>query len=102
MRVIPVVSIERPIMAARKRHHHKMDGMYEGHVNRRHQEMKDAGMINEDKNAVANMPQGVMYKPWPGRYDGFDSDLDDSISGVNRQIEMDESVAKRYNEPKKW
>lgn len=76
--------------------------MYEGSSERRHQEMRDAGMIHEDKQAVANMPQGVMYKPWPGAYQGFDARLDDTISGVNRQIDMDDAVAKRFNVPKKW
>jgi hypothetical protein len=89
-------------MAAKKRHHHEMGGMYEGNAGRRHQEMKDAGMIHEDKQAVANMPQGVMYKPWPSSYVGLDSRLDDTISGVNRQMDMDDREAKRHNVPKKW
>ncbi len=93
-------------MAEKKRHHgskhHKLEGMYEGHSERRHREMRDAGMISEDKSAIANMPQMVEYKGWPGHYNGFDSHLDDTIEGINRQQREDESVAKRHNAPKKW
>lgn len=80
----------------------KFHGMYEGSSERRHQEMKDAGMIHEDKSAVANMPQGVMYKSWPKSNVGLDSRLDDTISGIDRQMNMDDSAAKRHNVPKKW
>lgn len=89
-------------MAAKKRHHASHKGMYEGHNERRRQEMRDAGMIHEDKSAVANMPQGVEYRPWPSAHVGFDSFLDDTIAGVNRQMDRDESEAKRHNVPKKW
>ncbi len=48
------------------------------------------------------MPQNVRYHDWPGAYKGFDSNLDDTISGINKQMDMDESEAKRNNVPKKW
>ena len=84
---------------ARKRHH---DGEYAGEKMRRHQEMKDAGMLHDDKSAVANMPQDVKYKPWGNDFKGFDSYLNDDISGINKQMDMDEAGAKRHNVPKKW
>jgi hypothetical protein len=87
---------------AAKRHHSSHKGMYEGHNERRKQEMKDAGMISEDKSAIANMPQEVKYMPYGGDYKGFDSDIDDTISGIRKQMDMDESTAKRHNVPKKW
>jgi len=76
--------------------------MYEGHSERRHREMKDAGMISEDKSAIANMPQHVEYKGWPRAHEGFDSNIDDTIAGINQQMDRDESHAKRHNVPKKW
>lgn len=79
-----------------------MEGMYEGHAGRRHQEMEDAGMIREDKQAVANMPQEVMYKPWPRADHGLDSRLDDTISGIDRQMDMDMSDARRHMKPTKY
>lgn len=84
---------------AKKRHH---DGEYAGAESRRKTEMRDAGMLHEDKSAVANMPQSVMYKPWGNDFRGFDSNLNDDISGINRQQREDEGVAKRHNDPKKW
>lgn len=79
---------------AKKRH-------YEGE-SRRKSEMRSAGMIHDDRQAVANMPQSVMYKPWGNSFKGFDSNLDDTISGIDRQMDRDESTAKRHNVPKKW
>ena len=81
---------------AKKRHH---DSMYN---ERRHSEMMDAGMIREDKSAVTNMPQGVMYKPWGGKYDELDHGQDDTIRGIDMQRNEDHAVAKRHNNPSKW
>lgn len=90
-------------MAAKKRHHHSMSGAYEGHGQRRHQEMHDAGMIREDHNAVANMPQEVMMKPWnKPSYGMMDEKIDDTISGINRQMGHDESQGKRGMLPRKY
>lgn len=100
---LSTVTIERPIMAAKKRYYSaKSEGMYEGPEERRKQEMRDAGMITEDKNAIANMPQDVRYHDWPGNYRNFDADIDDTIKGINKQMDMDDNVAKKYNVPKKW
>lgn len=83
---------------AKKRFH----GEYEGMENRRKSEMRDGGMLTDDKSAIANMPQNVRYHDWGGNYKGFDSNLDDTISGINKQMDMDEAEAKRHNMPKKW
>jgi hypothetical protein len=97
-------------MAKKKHHHeekrhekkHEMHGMYEGHNERRHQEMKDAGMISEDKHAVANMPQHVVYRDWPRADRGLDSRLDDKISGIDRQMDEDLKGARRHCNPTKY
>ena len=84
---------------AKKRHY---DGEYSGEKMRRKMEMSDAGMLHDDKSAVANMPQDVKYRPWGNDFTGFDSNIDDTISGINQQQRMDEGEAKRHNVPKKW
>ena len=92
-------------MAKKKHHHemkHEMHGMYEGMAGRRHQEMKDAGMISEDKSAVANMPQNVIMRAWPRADMGLDSRLDDKISGVNKQMDEDLKGARRHMDPTKY
>lgn len=84
---------------AKKRHH---DGEYSGMESRRKTEMRDAGMLHEDKSAIANMPQSVIMRPWGNDFKGFDSSIDDTISGINKQQREDESGAKRHNVPKSW
>ena len=83
-----------------KRHHHKQ-GYYEGDMNRRHQEMMDAGMIREDRSAVANMPQGVEMKSYPMERDYMPEMLDDSIRSVDEQINADNAGRKKDFKPKK-
>src|SRR3990172_206293 len=80
---------------------HELQGHYEGYKGRRHEEMRDAGMISEDHNAIANMPQQVMMKPWPkgGYYEP--SVLDDTIRGVNEQMDADGVQMKKGFNPHK-
>lgn len=89
---------------AGKRHHHSMKGAYEGHEGRRHQEMKDAGMIHEDKSQVANMPQMVKYHAWPSpsNYGVGDGSFGDDIASVNRQMSMDDNKAASIRNPHKY
>jgi hypothetical protein len=94
-----------------KRHHHMEhearhdkkynEGGYEGHQNRRHQEMKDSGMIQENHEAIANLPQEVMIKAWPYSGSYLPEGLDDTIKGINRQEAMDDGKRDRFNVPKK-
>jgi hypothetical protein len=92
-----------------KRHHdkmhhskHKMHGHYEGHEGRRHQEMKDAGMIHEDHSAIANMPQGVIMRDWPKGGHGMREGLNDTISGIDRQMDEDDSKRNKHERPHKY
>ena len=52
-------------------------------------ERRATGMISEDRNATANLPQDVKYHAWPktGLYGDFD--LDDTIKGIDEQIDAD-------------
>lgn len=81
-----------------KRYH---EGMYEGSHGRRKQEMHDAGMIQEDHNAIANLPQEVMIKHYSEPYEYMPEDLDDTIRGIDRQIEYDDSKRRAHFKPKK-
>lgn len=83
---------------AAKRHHH---GGYEGMETRRHEEMRDAGMITEDHSQIANLPQGVMIKAYPKTGPYMPEGLDDTIRGVDRQMDMDDSKRRAHNVPKK-
>jgi hypothetical protein len=75
---------------------------YDAMESRRKSEMRDAGMLSDDKSAIANMPQNVRYHDWPGSYRGLDSYLNDDISGINNQMEMDDRGARKNLVPKKW
>lgn len=84
---------------AKKRFH----GSYEGMQGRRAQEMQDAGMISDNRSAVANMPQEVMYKSWPSAsYGMLDSGINDTITGINAQMSRDVSKGKAGMNPHKY
>ncbi len=88
---------------AKKRHHSSMSHRehYAGMEPRRRQEMEDAGMIHEDHSAIANMPQNVMIKAYPDAESYLPENLDDTIHGVDRQINMDDNKRKEHFAPKK-
>jgi hypothetical protein len=82
-----------------KRYH---EGYYEGETGRRTQEMQDGGMIREDRMAIANLPQEVMMKPYPkdGMY--MPEGLDDTIRGVDMQMDADDRQRAKHNKPHKY
>lgn len=90
-----------------KRYHNPKDSgahgpeLYSGASARYAMERKDAGMIHENHSAIANLPQEVMIKPWPSRPGYLPEDLDDAISGVDRQLALDDAGRKAGFEPKK-
>jgi len=74
---------------------------YAGMEPRRRQELEDAGMIHEDHRAIANLPQNVMIKeyPKPGPY--IPEVIDDTIAGVDRQMDYDDNKRREHFYPKK-
>jgi len=77
-------------------------GHYEGPEARRTQEMEDGGMIREDRMAIANLPQEVMIKPYPHNGPYMPEGLDDTIKGVDHQMDvLDDRQRARNNVPKK-
>lgn len=84
--------------------HRKMsmrDGYYAGSEPRRHQEMRDAGMIHEDHSAVANLPQHVVQSYYPRDNGWLPEDLDDTIRGVDAQKGYDNRKKMEHFFPKK-
>jgi hypothetical protein len=74
---------------------------YAGMEPRRRQEMEDAGMIHEDHSAIANLPQNVMIKKYPEAGPYMPEGLDDTIAGVDRQMDYDDGKRKANMYPKK-
>ena len=94
-------------MAAKKRHHSsdraKFDtGNYEGLNRARNMERSDSHMISEDKSAIANLPQQVMYKEWPKAKHYHDYGLDDTIRGIDEQQDKDNSKMEKHLQPEKY
>ena len=77
------------------------DEFYAGGGARRRQELEDAGMIYEDHSQIANLPQEVMMKPYPRTGPYMPEDLDDTIKGVDKQMDYDDSQRARNFFPKK-
>jgi len=69
-------------------------GSYEGLESARNMERRDSMMISEDRSAVANLPQQVVYKAWPRGGSYATGDYNDTISGVNEQMSADSNKAK--------
>jgi hypothetical protein len=84
-----------------KEAHYSERDYYSGMEARRRMEMEDAGMIKEDHRAIANLPQEVMIKPYPHTGPYMPEGLDDTIKGVDHQMDYDDSQAKRHFYPKK-
>lgn len=82
--------------------HSMMQGYYEGPEMRRAQEMMDGGMIREDHAAIANLPQNVMMKPYPKTGPYLPEGVDDTIRGIDNQMDADDSQRQRYFGPHKY
>ena len=78
------------------------DGHYEGYNDRRKQELRDAGMIHEDHRQIANLPQEVRMEPYPMTGPYTPEDLDDTLRGVDRQMNFDNEQKMRHFFPKKF
>ena len=73
--------------------HMRSTEQYAGDRERKRMEYEDSRMIHEDHNAVANLPQNVMMKPWPKSvYATYN--LDDTISGIDYQMWEDSDMKK--------
>lgn len=83
-------------MAKHKRRYGSMKDAAEAKV------MRDGSMIREDHNAMANLPQEVIMKQYKKPdYTDFD-DIDDTITGIDRQIGADVMQARRHKSKSKY
>jgi len=74
---------------------------YAGVDPRRRQEMMDGQMIREDANAIANLPQHVIMRSYPRAGETMAPYLDDTIRGVDHQMDMDDNKKRQHFAPKK-
>ncbi len=76
---------------------------YEGPLNKaRRMEADDFEMIREDKSACANLPQQVKYHAWPEPGYYAESDLDDTIRGIDKQLDADGAQMRRHKSKSKY
>jgi hypothetical protein len=61
-----------------------------------------ADMVKNEDSQVADMPQSVMYKPWPKTGNYFEANLDDTITGIDKQMDSDGSKMKKGMNPIKY
>lgn len=62
----------------------------------------EEGMIREDRSAIANLPQNVIMREYPRYGNGYEGGmLNDKLSGIDRQMEMDDNQMMRRVKPKK-
>jgi hypothetical protein len=65
--------------------------------------MEDSGMIREDHSAIANLPQSVIMREYPkvSTY-AMDYNLNDTASGIDRQMYDDAKKTKKEMYPEKY
>lgn len=70
-------------------------GEYEGVHGRKSLESADFGMFGESKSSFANMPQEMVLKAFPkaGRYSDYG--IDDTVRGIDKQMDEDGAAMKR-------
>lgn len=74
---------------------------YAGSEPRRRLEMQDAGYIHEDHDAIANLPQHAIIKPYPKTGPYMPEGLEDTIEGVDHQMDYDDGQRRSHFYPKK-
>lgn len=76
--------------------------LYQGMDPRERRGLEDeSSMIHEDHRAIANLPQEVMIRPYPMTGPYLPEDLDDTIRGVDGQMDYDDYHRKMHFYPKK-
>jgi hypothetical protein len=63
---------------------------------------KYSSEISESKSSIANLPQSEAYRPWPKSGNYEDYGLDDTISGIDSQMNEDGAKMKRHIQPGKY
>lgn len=58
-------------------------------------------MLREDHNAVANLPQNVIMKPYPSHRYIYD-ELDDTMRVIDEQMNQNVDMAQRFKSRTKY
>ena len=58
--------------------------------------------FGKDRSSVANLPQNVSYRPWPKSGNYEDYGLNDTISGIDDQMDQDGAIMKKHIQPGKY
>lgn len=82
--------------------HHNPDRGYMKPDSEYRQEEKDAGMIENDHSAFANLPMEMMMKPYPPCPAYMDWEMEDNIKGIDKQQSADNSARRRGFSPHKY
>jgi len=77
------------------------DGAYSDAAATARMQHHDSEMITEDRSAVANLPQQVIMKDWADHEAYLPDILDDTIVGINKQINYDNKKRSEHFVPKK-
>ena len=77
------------------------DGAYSGLDARREQEHEDFELMPRDGGEFANMPSEVIHKEFPNPHGYMPEPIDDTLRGVDRQIEEDNREKHSGMRPKK-
>lgn len=65
------------------------------------EEREDSSMMKKGAGC-ANMPQEINYRPWADVMQGLDMNMDDTIKGVDRQMDADHKKLKSQVRPIKY
>lgn len=79
-----------------------MHSDYADYDSRRSLERKDYRMISEDHNAPANLPQQPIMKYWDHTRGYMPEVLDDTIHGIDSQINADNNARSKGMNPHKF
>ena len=69
---------------------------------RKRAELEDSGMIREDRYATANLPQEVIMRPYPKGSYGYEKGLNDTLRGIDMQMDDDSGKMKKEAYPEKY
>lgn len=69
---------------------------------RRAHAMYESGMIDEDRSAIANLPQDVKMRSYARSATAMTDELDDTERGVDKQVGRDASQARAHMKPHKY
>lgn len=92
----------REMRSENRDRHNARQGYYEGPESRQRLETQDGGMIREDHSAVANLPQTPMMKAYPMNRGYIPEVIDDTIRGIDSQIDTDNRQREKYFGPHKY